>query len=99
MKSTLLTVVAEIVAIPGKEDEVRHHLLAMVEATRKEEGCVQYDLHVSHEEPNRFIFYENWTSAEALDRHSKSDHIQAFRAVARDLLAQPTRIVTAARIA
>jgi quinol monooxygenase YgiN len=99
MAQTLLTVVAEIVAKPGKEEEVRQRLLANVELTRKEEGCVQYDLHVSNDEPGRFVFYENWTSAEMLDKHSASSHIQAFRAVASDLLAQPTRIIKLTRIA
>ena len=99
MSQTLLTVVAEIVAKPGKEEEVRMHLLGFVEPTRKEEGCVQYDLHVSNDEPGRFIFYENWTSEEALDKHSASAHIQAFRAISGDLLAQPTRLIKATRIA
>lgn len=99
MSQTLLTVVAEIVAKPGKEDEVRKHLLGFVEPTRKEDGCVQYDLHVSNDEPGRFIFYENWTSAEALDKHSASNHIQAFRTISAELLAQPTRLIRATRIA
>lgn len=99
MNQPLLTVVAEIVAKPGKEDEVRKHLLGFVEPTRKEEGCVQYDLHVCNDEPGRFLFYEHWTSGEMLDKHSASKHIQAFRAIAGDLLAQPTRILRATRIA
>ena len=99
MSQPYLTVVAEILAKPGKEDEVRRHLLGFIEPTRKEEGCVQYDLHLSTEEPGRFIFYENWTSREMLDNHSASPHIQAFRALKNDLLAQPTRILTATRIA
>jgi quinol monooxygenase YgiN len=95
----LLTVIAEIVAKPGKEDEVRRHLLGFVEPTRSEEGCVQYDLHICNDEPNRFIFFEKWASQEMLDKHAASPHIQAFRAVKDDLLAEPTRIVRATRIA
>jgi quinol monooxygenase YgiN len=99
MSQPLLTVVAEIVAKPGKEAEVRKHLMGFVDPTRKEEGCIQYDLHVSNDDPCRFIFFENWTSGEMLDKHSASDHIQAFRAISADLLAQPTRIIRATRIA
>ena len=99
MNSNLLTVVAETVALPGKEDEVRRHLLGFVEPTRKEEGCIQYDLHVSNDEPGRFIFYETWTSEEHLAKHSASAHIQAFRAIASTLTTGPTRIVKATRIA
>lgn len=94
-----LTVVAEMLAKPGKEDELRSQLLALVEPTRKEEGAVQYDLHVSTDEPGRFVFYENWTSREMLDRHSRSPHLQAFRKAAEGLLAEPARILTYTRIA
>jgi quinol monooxygenase YgiN len=99
MNSTLLTVVAEIYAKPGKEDEVRRHLTGFVEPTRKEDGCIQYDLHVSNDERGHFVFYETWTSEEHLNRHSASPHIQAFRAIAADLTTGPTRIVKATRIA
>jgi len=96
---TYLTVVAEMLAKPGKEEELRRQLLALMEPTRKEEGCVQYDLHVDTGAPGRFLFYENWTSRERLERHLASPHLAAFRAVAGDLLAEPMRIVTCTRIA
>ena len=99
MNSDLLTVVAEVFAKPGKEDEVYKHLLGFVEPTRKEEGCLQYDLHVANDQPGHFIFYETWTSEQHLEKHSASAHIQAFRAIAPTLTTGPTRIVKATRIA
>jgi quinol monooxygenase YgiN len=95
----MLTVVAELIAKPGREDDLKIELLRMVEATRREEGCVQYDLHVGTDQPGSFVFYENWTSREALDRHAASPHLQAFGAKAPELLAQPTRVLTCTRIA
>ena len=94
-----LSVVAEITAKPGCEDRVREELLKMTAATRLEDGCVQYDLHESTVEAGQFWFYENWTTPEALDAHSRSAHIQAFRAIAPELLAKPTRVVTCRRVA
>jgi quinol monooxygenase YgiN len=99
MAENLLSVVAELVAKPGKEDELKQHLIALVAPTLKEEGCVQYDLHQSTTEPGRFVFYENWTSRENLDRHSKSAHITAFRNVRDEILAEPGRVLTYTRIA
>jgi len=99
MPNTLLTVVAEMVAKPGKEDELKRHLLALVEPTRREDGCVQYDLHQSTGEPGRFVFYENWQSRELLERHLQSPHLQAFGAVEEELLAEPGRVLTYTRIA
>ena len=99
MSQPLLSVVAELVAKPGKEEELRRYLTGFVEPTRKEEGCVQYDLHVSLEEPGRVFFYENWTSDELLQQHLASPHLTAFREVAEGILAHPARIVKLTRIA
>jgi quinol monooxygenase YgiN len=99
MNNNLLTVVAELLAKPGKEDELRRELLAVVEPTRKEEGCVEYYIHVATDEPGRFIFYENWASREALDRHMATPHLARLLAIAGDLLSEPPRIVTYTRIA
>ena len=94
----LLTVVAEIKAQAGKEDDLRQALLALIEPTGKEEGFVQYDLHVNTGDPGRFVFYENWVSKEHLDRHLTSPHLEVFRAAAGSLLAEPPRVETYWRI-
>jgi quinol monooxygenase YgiN len=95
----LLTVVAEMKAKPGREEALRRAVLALVEPTRKEDGCVQYDLHVHTSDPGRFVFYENWTSREQLNRHLDSPHLRAFDAASADLLAEPPRVETYTRIA
>lgn len=95
----LLTVVADMQAKPGKEDALRHAVLALIEPTRQEDGCVQYDLHVHSSDPGRFLFYENWTSQAHLDRHAASRHLQEFRTAVADLLIAPPCIETYLRIA
>jgi quinol monooxygenase YgiN len=44
--------------------------------TRKEPGCVSYDVHQSADDPAKFLFYENWQSKEALEAHMRAPHIQ-----------------------
>ncbi len=95
----LLTVVAEMQAKPGKEDDLRRAVLSLIEPTRKEDGCVQYDLHVHTSDPAHFMFYENWTSQAHLDCHAASQHVQEFRNAIADLVAAPPRIETYSRIA
>ena len=95
----VLTVVAELQAKPGKEEDLRRAVLALIEPTRQEDGCVQYDLHVHTSDPGRFVFYENWTSQEHLDRHAASAHLKEFGAVSGDLLTEPPRVETYWRIA
>jgi quinol monooxygenase YgiN len=95
----LLTVVAEMKAKPGREDDLRKALLALIEPTRPENGCVQYDLHVHSSDPARFLFYENWASEAHLERHAASAHLTAFVRSADALLAEPMRVETFRRIA
>jgi len=99
MTETFLTVIAEATAKPGKEDELKRRLLELVEPTRKEEGCIRYDLHVNNAEPARFVFYETWKSLAMLDRHLQSPHLRAFIADSPELLAQPLHVEMYTQIA
>ena len=74
-----LTIVARIEAEAHAVDLVKSQLLALIEPTRREAGCLQYDLHQENENPARFLFYENWTSRELWLRHMESPHIAAYR--------------------
>jgi quinol monooxygenase YgiN len=87
-----LTVVATIRAKPGKEAALRQELLALIPSTRKEPGCINYDLHQAVDNPAHFLFHENWTSKQHLDDHLARPHLQAFPAKAPELLAEPPQI-------
>jgi quinol monooxygenase YgiN len=82
----LLTVIAYMKAAPGKEEELRAALEALIEPTRQEKGFVNYDLHRSEEDPGRFFFYENWESGEDLDAHLAAPHLVDFADRMGDLL-------------
>ena len=73
-----ITVVATFQARAGKEAELKAALLGLLAPTRKEAGCLNYDLHQLPEDLARFLFHENWTSRELLDAHLKSAHIAAL---------------------
>ncbi len=84
-----LTVIAHARAKPGKEAQARDILWALVAPTRLEEGCIQYDLHQSLEDPAVFVFFENWTTLAALDAHARSPHITHFRSICMESLVEP----------
>ena len=73
-----LTVIATFQARPGKEAELRAALSGLLAPTRKETGCINYDLHISPEDPAKFLFHENWTSQAALDAHLQSPQVKAL---------------------
>ena len=78
MSTNVITVVATFEAKPGKEIELRAALIGLVAPTRKEAGCLNYDLHILPEDPAKFLFHENWTSKVHLDTHLQSAHIKAL---------------------
>ncbi|HEY5847236.1 MAG TPA: putative quinol monooxygenase [Microlunatus sp.] len=95
----LLTVIANMRAKPGKEQELRAALEALIERTVAEAGYVNYDLHQGVEDPAVFFFYENWESADHLDAHLSAPHLQEFSARLDELLDGELRIERLRRIA
>lgn len=75
-----LTIVARIEAKKERIDLVKSELLKLIEPTRKEQGCIQYDLHQDNDNPEYFLFFENWESRELWQTHMKNDHIAAYMA-------------------
>ncbi len=75
-----LTILAQITAVPGKEDLVRAELQKLVPITRAEQGCIQYDLHVDNENPGFFVFYENWETRALWQTHMSAPHLAAYMA-------------------
>lgn len=73
-----LTIVANIHAVPGREDLVRAELEKLVEPTRKEQGCLQYDLHRDNENPAHFLFFEQWESRALWQQHMGAAHLTAY---------------------
>ncbi len=75
---------AMVTAKPGQEDAVKTALLSLVEPTRKEPGCLCYNLHQSKADPTHFMFYEQWASKEDLSAHGKTPHMKALGGKLKD---------------
>jgi len=73
-----LTIVAHIEAKKDCIDLVKSELVKLLEPTRKEDGCIQYDLHQDNENPAVFLFYENWESRELWQKHMGSTHLAEY---------------------
>lgn len=82
-----LRVVAHIPAKADQAEQVREILSDMVEPTRKESGCIRYELHQNNADPSDLTFIEEWESDAALDAHLQTDHVQAGLAKLDGLLA------------
>ena len=95
----LLTVIAHMRAKPGREQDLREALEALVAPTAQEDGYVSDDLHQGAEDPAVFFSYQNWESAAALDAHLAAPHQEQFVGVMDDLLDGGLHITRLHRIA
>ena len=73
-----LTIVANIHAKADKVELVKSELMKLIQTTRAEAGCVNYDLHQDNDNPAHFLFYENWTSRELWQQHMGAPHLAAY---------------------
>ncbi|MET4482183.1 putative quinol monooxygenase [Bradyrhizobium sp. F1.13.3] len=85
-----------VIATLAVKPEAKADLIAAskdaIAATRKEKGCVSYDLFESTFDPNKLTFVEEWESPDCLPLHSKSDHMRAFGRVAVKCFAAPVQV-------
>lgn len=75
-----LTIVANITAKADQINLVKAELQKLIDVTRAEEGCLQYDLHQDNENPARFLFFENWASRELWQVHMGGQHLKDYLA-------------------
>lgn len=73
-----LTIVANIQTKTDKIELVKAELLKLIDITRAEEGCINYDLHQDNENPAHFLFYETWESRELWQAHMGNKHLQDY---------------------
>lgn len=74
-----LKIVATITVKSDNKEEVLVALQNVVNATRKEEGNVSYDLHQNITNPLEYTILEVWKSQEAIDLHNASAHFDEFK--------------------
>lgn len=69
--------------LPGRAEEFVRALKesGLQEAVRAEDGCLQYDYHISCEEADTVVLLERWRDAKALSVHGETDTMARIKAV------------------
>ncbi len=78
MAKQTVRVVARIIAREDKVEQLQKLLLSLLEPTRREKGCVRYELLQSQSDPTDFTFVEEWGEYADLEAHLGSDHVQGL---------------------
>jgi quinol monooxygenase YgiN len=82
-----VTLIVLLRARESQETLLEAELRALVNPSRKEEGCLRYDLHRSVDAPGALLLHEVWASREAHTEHTHTPHFLRWNARKDALLA------------
>jgi len=82
-----VTLTVVLCAKEGMEGALEAELRALVGPTRREEGCLTFDLHRAADLPGAFLLHEVWASREHDARHTQTPHFLRWNARKDALLA------------
>lgn len=85
-------IIARISSTAAGAEQLRDILTALVGPSRKEPGCLSYELFQDDENPQDFITVERWTDNQAADAHLATPHVALAIGQATHLLGQPPLI-------
>ncbi len=74
----MVVVAVTWVAKTGREAEVAALFSKLSEESRKEPGCVMYQVHRHRTEPPRFFIYEQYKDEAALEAHRSAAHFLQY---------------------
>ena len=75
--------------VPAQRDAFVAYLTEEAERVREMDGCERYALYGDATEDNRFLLYEEWASAEAVDAYRTSDALRQSFTVLGPMMARP----------
>ncbi|MGK7950362.1 MAG: putative quinol monooxygenase [Xenococcaceae cyanobacterium] len=88
MSKKALRVITRIEAVSGTEEELKSLLGELVELTRTETGCINYELLQNSSIETEFILLSEWESKTAFLAHLDSDSVETIFREDAELLAK-----------
>lgn len=73
-----LSIIAKIEVKEDKLDLVKKELIKLLEPTRKEEGCLEYNLYQDFVTPSKFVFVELWENRTLWQEHMKGKPLMEY---------------------
>jgi quinol monooxygenase YgiN len=65
-------------AQPGHESEVADLFRKLTAESRREAGCLMYQVHRQKDDPRRFFIYEQYKDEAALEAHRNTPHFLQY---------------------
>jgi autoinducer 2-degrading protein len=91
----MFSLVVQVEVQPERREEFLAGISANAEASvRDEPGCLRFDVSSVASDPNRFVYYELYTDAEAFAAHKASPHFAQWREIAERVLVPGSQVNT-----
>ena len=82
-----------VLSVRREESEKLEALLKpLIEASRKDAGCLGYDCRADVLNPGTWLFFEKWQDDASLEKHMAAAHFKAFEQGVASLLTAPLAI-------
>lgn len=94
MEAGTLINIAFFKAREGNSSRLEAELRSLVEPTRQEPGCLQYDICKSSSEPHDMVVFERWNLPSDFDAHMRTPYVKTFMNKVADLCTQDVEIRT-----
>lgn len=85
-----VAVIGDLTAKPACFDEFFERMKAHAAASRREPGCLRFDLVRPQGESHRLMLFELYTDQAALDAHGSTERIKAHRKATAALVTERT---------
>jgi quinol monooxygenase YgiN len=92
MNDEKIVLIARLKVREAAIDEARQLALGIVADSRTEDGCLNYDVHQSIDDPTVFFWHETWKDRAAFDEHLEKPYFKDFFAKGSAIAAEPPQI-------
>ncbi len=77
----MYTIYVKFTCLPQKRDAFIEKVktTGVLDAIRKEDGCIRYDYYLSEKDPNELLLIEQWETKEHQQTHIKQPHMDTLR--------------------
>ncbi len=84
----MIIVLAKATSKDGMKNKILNEAKSLIDATRAENGCIEYNLYDPIDSEDTLLFVEKWKGKEFLGSHLKQDHFIKFGSDIEDYLAK-----------
>lgn len=93
MSDEKIVLVARLKVKPEAVEEAKKMALELVDDSRAEEGCLNYDVHQAIDDSTVFVWHETWRDRAAFNEHLEKPYFKDFFARASELAAEDPQII------